>query len=153
MDCLCNSINTDALYMVVFTREVHVKVGQAELFCTLNYHFFPAGIYPLNVNERNTRTRCEICSKLTIKTPKRRLTPCSCVSFINFEHVNAGYFINDYLGAFFRWFRIQFDIFRPNYLESFYCDSPFFRENDTWCSACVGNTAFCFLFLHFMIWE
>ena len=27
------------------------------------------GIYLLKVNNRNTRTRCEICSKLTIKTP------------------------------------------------------------------------------------
>ena len=25
------------------------------------------------VNNRNTRTRCEICPKLTIKTPERRL--------------------------------------------------------------------------------
>ena len=33
---------------------------------------FPAGIYLLKVNNRNTRTRCEICSKLTIKTPERR---------------------------------------------------------------------------------
>ena len=32
----------------------------------------PAGIYLLKVNNRNTRTRCEICSKLTIKTPERR---------------------------------------------------------------------------------
>ena len=34
--------------------------------------FRPAGIYLLKVNNRNTRTRCEICSKLTIKTPERR---------------------------------------------------------------------------------
>ena len=33
---------------------------------------YPAGIYLLKVNDRNTRTRCEICSKLTIKTPERR---------------------------------------------------------------------------------
>ena len=32
----------------------------------------PARIYLLKVNNRNTRTRCEICSKLTIKTPERR---------------------------------------------------------------------------------
>ena len=32
----------------------------------------PAGIYLLKVNNRNTRTRCEIRSKLTIKTPERR---------------------------------------------------------------------------------
>ena len=28
----------------------------------------PAGIFLFKVNNRNTRTRCEICSKLTIKT-------------------------------------------------------------------------------------
>ena len=32
----------------------------------------PAGNYMFKVNNRNTRTRCEICSKLTIKTPERR---------------------------------------------------------------------------------
>ena len=33
---------------------------------------FPVGIYLLKVNNRNTWTRCEICSKLTIKTAE----PC-----------------------------------------------------------------------------
>ena len=33
----------------------------------------PAGIYRLKVNNRNIRTRCEIYSKLTIKTPERRV--------------------------------------------------------------------------------
>ena len=33
----------------------------------------PVGIYLLKVNNRNTRTRYETCSKLTIKTPERRL--------------------------------------------------------------------------------
>ena len=32
----------------------------------------PGGIYLLKVSNRNTTTRCEICSKLTIKTPERR---------------------------------------------------------------------------------
>ena len=32
--------------------------------------YIPAGIYLLKVNNRSTRTRCEICSKLTIKTPE-----------------------------------------------------------------------------------
>ena len=32
----------------------------------------PAGVYLVKVNNRNTRTWCEICSKLTIKTPERR---------------------------------------------------------------------------------
>ena len=33
----------------------------------------PVDSYLLKVNNRNTRARCEICSKLTIKTPERRL--------------------------------------------------------------------------------
>ena len=43
-----------------------------------------AGISLLKVNKRNTRIRCEICSKLTIKTPDRRY---SGVFIVNFEHV------------------------------------------------------------------
>ena len=31
-----------------------------------------AGDYLFKVNNRNTITRCEICSKFTIKTPERR---------------------------------------------------------------------------------
>ena len=38
------------------------------------------------VNNRNTRTRCTICSKLTIKTPKRRHWRRSGVSIVDFEH-------------------------------------------------------------------
>ena len=34
---------------------------------------FPAGIYLFKVSNRNTRTRCEICSKLTIKASERHL--------------------------------------------------------------------------------
>ena len=30
------------------------------------------GVYQLKVNNRNTRARCEICLKLTLKTPERR---------------------------------------------------------------------------------
>ena len=49
---------------------------------------FPAGIYLLKVNNRNTRTRCEICSKLTINTPERRHWPRSGVFIVNFEHIS-----------------------------------------------------------------
>ena len=57
---------------------------------------FPAGNYMFKVNNRNTRARCEICLKLTIKIPEWRqrlwtyFTPCSRVSVANFEHVNTG---------------------------------------------------------------
>ena len=45
----------------------------------------PVGIYLLKVNNKNTRTRCEIFSKLTIKTPERRRT---VVLIVNFEHIS-----------------------------------------------------------------
>ena len=43
---------------------------------------YPASKYMFKVNSRNTETRCEICQKLTIKTPESR----SVVFIVNFEH-------------------------------------------------------------------
>ena len=40
------------------------------------------------VNNRNTITRCEICSKLTIKTPERQQWRRSGVFIVNFEHIS-----------------------------------------------------------------
>ena len=54
----------------------------------------PASTCLLKVNNTNTRTKCEICSKLTIKTPELHhcsSVPCSSVSIVNFEQVNAGW--------------------------------------------------------------
>ena len=42
----------------------------------------PTGNYMFKVNNRNTRTRCEICSKLTIA---RRH---SGIFIVNFEHIS-----------------------------------------------------------------
>ena len=55
------------------------------------YFTFPAGIYLLNVNNRNTRTRCEICSKLTIKMPHRRHCHCRLGRF-NFSRDTSLHF-------------------------------------------------------------
>ena len=41
-------------------------------FCENYERDFPAGKYMFKVNNRNTRTMCEICSELTIKTPEQR---------------------------------------------------------------------------------
>ena len=62
-------------------------------------------MYLLKVKNRNTGTRCELCSKLTIKTPKQRLgvvlsllltlnifhTLFYSFSIVSFEHVNASW--------------------------------------------------------------
>ena len=47
-----------------------------------------AGNHMFNVNNRNTRTRCEIFLKLTIKTPERRHWCRSGVFIVNFEHIS-----------------------------------------------------------------
>ena len=49
---------------------------------------YSASNYMVKVNNRNTRARCEIYSKLTMKTPER-----SSVSILNFEQVNAGWIV------------------------------------------------------------
>ena len=49
---------------------------------------FSANFYLFKVNNRNTRKRCEICSKLTIKTPERRYWRRSAVFIVNFEHIS-----------------------------------------------------------------
>ena len=40
-----------------------------------------------NVNNRNTKTMCEICSELTIRTPERRHWRRSGVFIVNLEHI------------------------------------------------------------------
>ena len=49
---------------------------------------FLAGLYMLKDNDRNTRTRCDICQKLTIKTLERRQWRRSGVFIVNFEHIS-----------------------------------------------------------------
>ena len=48
----------------------------------------PADNYIFKVNNRNTRTKCEICSKLTIKIPERRHWRRCGIFIVNFEHIS-----------------------------------------------------------------
>ena len=43
---------------------------------------------PMKFNNENTRTICEIYSKLTIKTPEQRHRRCSGFFVVNFEQVS-----------------------------------------------------------------
>ena len=62
-------------------------------YCLDNKSYFslfqsnPADNYMLKVNHRNTRARCEICSKLTIKIPEHQQWSRSYVFIVNFEHI------------------------------------------------------------------
>ena len=72
------------------TKSSNLTTGEFFLYSSVaeQYHGSPAGIYLLIVNNRNTKPRCQICSKLTIKTPKRRHWCRSGVFIVNFEHVS-----------------------------------------------------------------
>ena len=58
------------IYFALVLNRVPIRVRKSKTN-TFDESINPAGIYLLKVNNRNTRARCEICSKLTIKTPKR----------------------------------------------------------------------------------
>ena len=57
-------------------------------FYQASLKMYQVWIYLLKVNNRNTRTRCEICSKLTMKAPERHQWCCPDVFIANFEHIS-----------------------------------------------------------------
>ena len=73
--------NTDTFYAVCPNSEIQPKYSMAS-------KTQPPFIQPLIVINRNTRTRCKIFSKLTIKTPERPHWSRSGVIIVNFEHIS-----------------------------------------------------------------
>ena len=61
-------------------RQKEQKEATASNLC--DNDIFPTGIYLFKVNNINTRTKCEISSKLTTNTRRR-----SGVFVVNFEHI------------------------------------------------------------------
>ena len=49
----------------------------------------------IKVKNRNTTKRCEICSKLTVKTPQRRRR--SGLFIVNFEHISHLFLVSVFL--------------------------------------------------------
>ena len=52
---------------------------------------YPPNISLFKVNNKNTRKRCEIWTKLTIKTAERRPSPFSSVFIVDFEEINVSW--------------------------------------------------------------
>ena len=72
-----------------FIPHQHFKIeGLTLLQNTIQKGNYPVGIYLFNDNNRNTRTRCEICSMLTMKTPERCQWRRSGVFILNFELIS-----------------------------------------------------------------
>ena len=60
LQCKCSPTDFAKFLLTPFLRNTSGTIGTN-----------PAGNYMFKVNNRNIRTRCEICSKLTIKIPER----------------------------------------------------------------------------------
>ena len=92
--------NLENLQGNISTRDVYrtlSNIYDKSYLAKIVDRFYPVSIYVLIVNNRNTRTRCEICSKLTMKSTERCYPHYSgisivnlSVSIVNFEHVIAG---------------------------------------------------------------
>ena len=90
-----NNNNRQGSFVVVESRIKYLKDNlgfiQEIQVISKNYIWFvfPSGIYLFKFNNRNIRTMCEICSKLTVKTPELRHWPRSGVLIVNFERFNT----------------------------------------------------------------
>ena len=74
LELRCYYLNLKLLVMVI-------EVNLFELFVRQLGESNPSGNYMFKFINRNTRTRCEICSKLTIKIPDG-------IFIVNFEHIS-----------------------------------------------------------------
>ena len=82
---------TSKILVCIIFRTLFFACLESQPSCTMYTCFtarYPANIYLFKVNNRNTRKRCEICSKLRIKTPERRFWRRSGVSIVNFKHIS-----------------------------------------------------------------
>ena len=76
-----------SIHLSNFLMDWVTSCNVSNLYYVNMFSDFPASIYSLKVDNRNTRTRYEICSKLTIKTSERRHW-CFCgVLIVNVDHI------------------------------------------------------------------
>ena len=87
-----------------------------------------ASNYVFKVNKRNTRTQCEICLKLTIKTPEWRVVLMSLLLTLNIFHTlfgqeNAGWEFNI-------WYCIKILIEHYEFLNTWFFVNTRCKENE-----------------------
>ena len=72
----------------VVNHHVCTSITIIKFSCLLEKNITPAGIYSLKMNNENTRTICEICSKLTLKIPTLHQWRHSSVFNVNFAQIS-----------------------------------------------------------------
>ena len=80
--------------------------------CLESVKLIPANFYMFKGNNRDTRESCEICSKLTMKTPERRHLRLSGVFIVNFEHIFSSISIVNFEQVNVSWGNHVSDVFR-----------------------------------------
>ena len=85
---ICGISHVNVKFQRIWTIQVllHRSNDFGNQFCGLMKAWLPANIYVLKINNKNTRERCEMCSKLTIKTPEQRRR--SGVFIVNCKHIS-----------------------------------------------------------------
>ena len=91
---LYSSKNSISRNLQDFLKHHHIWIGSRLLTyrsfdsCVKSCTSQPAKSYLIKVSNKNTRTRCEICSKLTIKIAERHHWRRCAVFMVNFEHIS-----------------------------------------------------------------
>ena len=62
--------------LIIFAKN---SITMFEMVLSKTLEIIPVNNFLFKINNRNTRKRCEICSKLKIKTPERRHTSFWCL--------------------------------------------------------------------------
>ena len=75
-------------YLLTFRRFTRKSKSRLNASLTRDLNACPASNYMFKVNYRNSRARCETCSKLTIKTPEQRHWRRSSVFIVDFQHIS-----------------------------------------------------------------
>ena len=84
---ICGISHVNVKFQRIWTIQalLHRSNDFGNQFCGLMKAWLPANIY-VKINNKNTRERCEMCSKLTIKTPEQRRR--SGVFIVNCKHIS-----------------------------------------------------------------
>ena len=72
------------LWYLLLNRRIYIFKNTNLKWCKS----YPANTYLFKVNNRNTRKRYKICSKLKIKTPERRQWRRSVVFILNLKYIS-----------------------------------------------------------------
>ena len=88
--CIFNVSNENSGAKYGTGSEITEKTSkQQQGWSSVSFKPFPVSIYLFKVITKNTRKRCEICSKFTIKTPElRHWYRTGVVFLVNFEHTS-----------------------------------------------------------------